>query len=120
MSVWRLSKACQAGQEILLEKDDFFFFFPSGSSPGNGARVDQPLVDLALILIDYTDSQKIQLRKKTKQKHAKIRIKVEKTGRAWGSWEDSKEGKQKGKVHVVSMDRKKMAQMGTSSLPANS
>jgi len=54
-----LSRACQAGQEILLERDGFF----SGSSLGNGAKVDQPLIALALLQTGYMDGQMIQLRR---------------------------------------------------------
>lgn len=59
VSVSKLSRACHAGQEILLERDGIF----SESSLGNGEKVNQALVALVLPLIDYTDSQKIQLTK---------------------------------------------------------
>lgn len=65
MSVWKVSRACEAGQEILLERDGFF----SGSFLGDGAKVDQPLVALVLLLMDYMDSQLRKIHAKNKKKN---------------------------------------------------
>lgn len=80
VSVSKLSRACHAGQEILMERDGIF----SGSSLGNGEKVDQPLVALVLPLMHYTDSQKIQLTKI----HAKNKSKNWKRQKGPEDWEN--------------------------------
>jgi len=63
-------------QEILLEIGKIF----SNICLGSGARVDEHLIHLPLLLTDYIYSQKNQLgkihAKKTKQNKTKTRIKV--------------------------------------------